>query len=386
MSRRRLVLRGAEWLGAGVLGGAAGYALRQTPAAPPVPAGGEGVFDVRRFGARGDGRHDDTRAVQAALDAAGEVRGTVWFPPGVFRVAGLVLPSSVSLRGQGMGQSVLKLLDGSTADVLITRDFARLTGRNSNGGVAGVTLADLTLDGNRERAPHGGYGLRRYGYRWTIQNVEVRHAAAGGIYTENGLVLARNADGDMMEDSWLNVRVHDNGGDGVLHRGPHDSRLVNLLLYANGGHGLRVEYDARRGYGGAGLMLQNFHAYWNGGFGLDCQGTVFGNLVESESNALGGVRVAVSTCALIGLLLYSNGTANGTRAPGLVVGTPEVAVASGYYTGLVTNNSAAQVVLAHDGGYNTGTLAVGYWVSGASFVEGTPHPTSTWAFPHASPA
>jgi polygalacturonase len=42
------------------------------------------MFDVRAFGARGDGKTLDTVAIQKALDSAGHEKGTVHFPPGTY--------------------------------------------------------------------------------------------------------------------------------------------------------------------------------------------------------------------------------------------------------------------------------------------------------------
>jgi polygalacturonase len=53
---------------------------------------------VRSYGARGDGRTVDTRAIQAAIDAAGPSGGTVSFPPGEYRSGTLRLRSRVTLR------------------------------------------------------------------------------------------------------------------------------------------------------------------------------------------------------------------------------------------------------------------------------------------------
>jgi len=47
--------------------------------------GGDGFYNVRTFGAAGDGVTDDTAAVHAARDAAGD-GGTVYFPSGTYRM------------------------------------------------------------------------------------------------------------------------------------------------------------------------------------------------------------------------------------------------------------------------------------------------------------
>jgi polygalacturonase len=49
-----------------------------------------GRFNVRAFGARGDGQTDDTKAFQSALDAAAKVSGTVFVPAATYRVGKLV--------------------------------------------------------------------------------------------------------------------------------------------------------------------------------------------------------------------------------------------------------------------------------------------------------
>lgn len=59
---------------------------------------GAPVFDVTRFGARGDGQTDDTSAVAQALAACGRAGGgTVWVPAGTYRVGPLRLESRTTL-------------------------------------------------------------------------------------------------------------------------------------------------------------------------------------------------------------------------------------------------------------------------------------------------
>ncbi len=86
----------------GVAGAAAAWPLAPTAAASAaqpadVPAGP--VYDVRAFGARGDGTTLDTAAIQGAIEACASAGGgVVLFPAGRFLSGGLTLRSRVTLR------------------------------------------------------------------------------------------------------------------------------------------------------------------------------------------------------------------------------------------------------------------------------------------------
>lgn len=56
-------------------------------------------LNVKNFGAVGDGRTDDTAAVRAALGALAGKGGTVWFPPGEYRLDTIDVPADTTLRG-----------------------------------------------------------------------------------------------------------------------------------------------------------------------------------------------------------------------------------------------------------------------------------------------
>src|SRR5574344_1109100 len=59
-----------------------------------VAAWGGAMNDVRSFGAVGDGLHNDTAAIQRAIDAG----GTVHFPPGTYVTGTLYLKSNGGLH------------------------------------------------------------------------------------------------------------------------------------------------------------------------------------------------------------------------------------------------------------------------------------------------
>lgn len=61
-------------------------------------AKGSAEFNVRAHGAKGDGRANDSRGIQGAIDAAGQSGGTVYFPPGEYLSGSLHLRSRLTLR------------------------------------------------------------------------------------------------------------------------------------------------------------------------------------------------------------------------------------------------------------------------------------------------
>ncbi len=133
----------------------ASLAVTAAPSAEPKGAAATGWFDVRSFGARGDGKTDDSRAIQAALDAARVAGGgVVYVPPGTYLVApprpakgspalaSMTIGSRTWLRGDGAA-SVLKVRDG-------VGSYRALLSNHPHAGspVEDVTISDLRFDQN----------------------------------------------------------------------------------------------------------------------------------------------------------------------------------------------------------------------------------------------
>lgn len=117
-----------------------------TPSAVNGSIGSRDGYDVRQYGATGDGRTDDTAAIQAAINAVPVSGGTIIFPPGTYIVAptktkGIVLRSNLRIVGSG-AQSVIRIKDHSG-------DWPSLFSlKSSNDAVENVTFEDLTFDSN----------------------------------------------------------------------------------------------------------------------------------------------------------------------------------------------------------------------------------------------
>src|SRR5205814_1635437 len=146
VSRRRCVgLLSAPMIAAAVSG------LVNAPAGAAEPANAPGdeklagarIYNVRDFGAAGDGKTLDTAAVQAAIDACNHDRGgTVLVPAGDFLIGTIELKSNVTLHLAAQG----KLLGSPRHD-----DYARGNGiPPGNGNVVMISAANaenVTIEG-----------------------------------------------------------------------------------------------------------------------------------------------------------------------------------------------------------------------------------------------
>ncbi len=152
---------------------------------------GNTVYNVRDFGAAGDGKTDDTQALQDALDAAGTSGGRVYLPEGDYCSAGLTIPNGVVVYGDGAEQTVLRHLDdragtkfltsysnaGGMADLAIISEVCRPEGdaiRRTGGYVVGLRIFGGSAD------TPGGFFLKR---------VNMRITDGTAVYNDSGTAL-----------------------------------------------------------------------------------------------------------------------------------------------------------------------------------------------------
>lgn len=240
-----------------------------------------GWYNVRDYGAVGDGSTDDTTALLAALDAAfAAPGGTMYLPPGDYKVTAVITPTStdsgeVRIMGGGRPQSFLDGTNGdptakqgavirttsTTADVI---KFAPATNKRVL-----VTISNLTVAGNS--AGTTGHGIHFDGSAGsilpTLQNVSVIGAKQHGVFY----------DGGVFESAWYDVRVDDCGGTGfkaALNGNlPGETRLYGCVFnvcdvgidLAGGGHfalfGVSSSYNVNEGIkaNGVGLVIDDLH-------------------------------------------------------------------------------------------------------------------------------
>ncbi len=115
------------------------------------------TYDVREFGAVGDGKTDDTLAVQAAIDSCSITGGKVLFPPGDYLTGmiELVVPVCRASAGRGFPLSVFfsKLPDLLDFFLFLPKTISILQKLDPVAkwicGVKAGSLGECSIPGNR---------------------------------------------------------------------------------------------------------------------------------------------------------------------------------------------------------------------------------------------
>lgn len=200
------------------------------------------TFDVKRYGAVGDGLTNDTAAIQAAINAAAASGGDVVFPPGSYKTASaLVVKSGVSLRGFG---NVSKIVGSADHDII----------NDSATPATDLTISDLYLEVAGSSTAGSGIELTAC-QRVTIRNVEVYNAwdsidvltGSSDVVVTSCYVHGARQQGIQVVDS-TRVKVQGNIVDGV-----GSSNLHHCVYIASGCTDLDASGNTLRGAYGFGV-------------------------------------------------------------------------------------------------------------------------------------
>lgn len=191
-------------------------------------------------GAKGDGRADDSRAVQAAIDAA----TTIFVPAGTYRLATpLTVPSDRRIFGVG-NASVLKKADQMVNRLIVNADPKR--------GNRNIIIEKLAIDGSRSG--------RRY------------------IPLKDGICLTR-CTGALLRE----VTVRNCLNDGIIIEYGSSNRVSRCTLHGNVKNGI---YSS----GSRSIMVDENDAYGNLLGGIAIAATRGGKVAH---NRCGGNRVDI---------------------------------------------------------------------------------------------
>jgi hypothetical protein len=143
-----------------------------------------GVFNVKDYGAIGDGTANDTAAILAAIAAAEtNLGGTVYFPCGSYAVSATITPTSLAIpitfKGDGKYETTqgtrIKWIGGNNDSILKPPSYATIQdmfiyNSNSSTGLIGIDML--------------GTGLNPLG-RVRCVNVDVKDCASGWAFEQS---------------------------------------------------------------------------------------------------------------------------------------------------------------------------------------------------------
>lgn len=282
------------------------------------------IVYVSLYGATGDGVTDDTDAIQSALDAVPAKGGTVYFPPGRYKVSprglrygsqdtyGALYPkANTRLLGDG-AMSCILLEDGTEkVDVIYARQKNGLAfeGLQIDAGPRQIPYwttciqlndcDDLVL--NNVTVTRGNIeGIYLYdcaGFR--ISNI---HAHRNGNYREDasGLHL------DTCHDGWAsNLTLNNNGFHGLIVSTSWEISISNVVAFSNGWQGIHLQTGSNKIMVNGALLRGNSRGMYIRDWGTD--NNLFANVIVAHNN-FAGIMVYVAYGNVInGLQAIGNG-------------------------------------------------------------------------------
>jgi parallel beta-helix repeat protein len=179
---------------------------------------GTQVFNVKAYGATGDGSTDDSTNIQSAITAAQAVGGTVFFPTGTYIIGTTLTISGNNVTLMGCGwSSVLKVKD-STNIYAITLDAA--ASRKYN------VFRNFKIDGNRTNNLTAGGGITGTAAVCTftgiwITNCRDKQIALSGTASIRGY------------NNWIDRCIFDTNTPYGIHMTYNDENIISNNIFSD---------------------------------------------------------------------------------------------------------------------------------------------------------
>lgn len=354
------------------------------------------MFDVKAYGAVGNGRVDDTAAVAKALaDLQGQGKGVLYFPAGDYKLTSplVVTNTPCTVRGDGIEQSVLAFQDCG--------GFIFDNSSRTSQPRPAVNVADMSLTTNMVGAhtaiTFSGPGTSDLGKQLTCWNAQIRGSdytkcwqvgvdlTNGGMTDFRGVyflghttdytlmqyaVLLRSASTDVKLIGcyfyWVDVGVGLSGGQGSSNAG--EGIVVAFSHFAPVGYGVWSKENT-----GNYIVVNNNHisahvrgvVLGTGGVNGSNHSHVTDNLIfkdASSTEEFVGVHLFGSRCAVVGNEVMYRGKAGATNGVVLEADVSYCRVIGNNFadqdTGVWAKANTVHNIIAHNTGLNNARLTL----------------------------
>lgn len=254
---KRMRLHRMIWVGVGLLVVACGGAADPQRTADTVPDAGRRI-NVKEYGAKGDGKTDDSRFIQAALDSA-SMGDTVYLPKGTYLVHTIRLVPNVHLVSDGLLKQPAALsaqfaVEKQHSDAPLFRAhrisnvYLSFRAETVNEAIYASECSNLTLanselkgDATNDRSFPAvlwydcaasrvtGTHITQYGS--ARESAETYHpGTAVRVLSSQGITISNN-------------RFHHNGENGIFIHDSGDVEIDGNEIHHNGMSGIQVAFN-----------------------------------------------------------------------------------------------------------------------------------------------
>lgn len=212
-------------------------------ATPALPTTSGPRFNVRDFGARGDGMADDTAAIQAAINAAPNGGSTIYFPAGTYISNNFQVINRSGLRFEGDGfASVIKrppysgntrpaTFEGSS-DLTLTNLSVDENGIQAFGGMNFYNVRRVRIENTRHfdsnpqptSADHYSYVFGQGGV--PSEDIEILNNQIEDLNVELNQIRRARIEGNTVTRAWFGIGIWANGHGSVAE----DIRIANNTI------------------------------------------------------------------------------------------------------------------------------------------------------------
>ena len=259
----------------------------------------ESIISVLDFGAKGDDKTDDTKAIQAAIDQGQKIGAIVLFPDRIYRVSQLVLREGSVLQGVSSGTypdnntvsgaSVLTRIGNTNKHLLLAPDGANY-----------CRIRDLAIDGNKNNNSKG-YGLCVADGAGGQEAQIIVERCYFHDNPESNVYLGKGRRANSIQDGVFN---YSKNGDGITVAGS-DNTIAGCIFGSNARAGICLGTTATQNWGASSPSSAAAIAHVT-------NNDIYGNLVGiAIANASSGCMIAgngVDRSKKQGITVYSGGS------------------------------------------------------------------------------
>ncbi|MGM9684021.1 MAG: glycosyl hydrolase family 28-related protein, partial [Eubacteriales bacterium] len=233
-----------------------------------------------------EGETDDSAAIDRALDSIKETGGTVYFCKSNYTISKpITIYKNISYVGRGVGQTTITVKEGANCDAFVTYLFDSYCDQKNYNKVVSAyfgpnsdlpqnfEIRGLTIDGNAgfictntidntysATKNTKGSGIKIFGKRYIIENVQIQNFAQIGYYTEFNAPEVTGVDTSF--DYFIctkidGLRIISTGEEGLIYRGPSDQEIDGLWVCSSCLTGKSTVYADRTGWELAAVVFED---------------------------------------------------------------------------------------------------------------------------------